>query len=111
MQAYHRRTRPAVSSSAAHGTEPLYAHTMTVHLSDSEDTTYVWGYGLLLMTWLMFFMTMYSLVGCYWVTSDNKLLTLIRNDNYYCFVFPITAIAFVYFVIWNWMGMKFFRHN
>ncbi|KAI9010341.1 hypothetical protein CLU79DRAFT_710670 [Phycomyces nitens] len=81
---------------------------MTVHLPETlPDTTYLWGYFLLISTWLIFFITMYSLIGRHWV----PVLDWIREDSYYCYVVPVTAIVFIYFVVCNWMGMKFFRHN
>jgi len=34
-----------------------------------------------------------------------------RDDTYYCVLVPLTLPVAVFFILLNWMGMKFFRHN
>ena len=42
---------------------------------------------------------------------DNQILDWIAQDEYYCYLLPATLPVTVYMVLWNWMSMKFFRHN
>ncbi|ORZ17192.1 phosphatidylinositol N-acetylglucosaminyltransferase subunit Y [Absidia repens] len=56
--------------------------------------------------------TMYAMIGSKYAPKTNiKWLDWIKDDQHYCLLVPITAIAWIYFIVWNWMGMKFFRHN
>ncbi|KAG2179862.1 hypothetical protein INT43_003648 [Umbelopsis isabellina] len=93
--------------------QPLYSRRMTVHMPETApDSTYLWGYALLLTTFVAFVVTVYVNVGTYFVPyTGNKFLDAIKDDDYYCLLVPITSIVFIYWVLWNWMGMKFFRHN
>ncbi|KAI9319065.1 phosphatidylinositol N-acetylglucosaminyltransferase subunit Y-domain-containing protein [Dichotomocladium elegans] len=92
---------------------PLYARRTMAHLSETiPDNTYLWGYALIAATAIMFISSMYALIGSKYVPdTNNKILDWIKHDEYYCLLVPITAIVYVYFIVWNWMGMKFFRHN
>ncbi|KAI8388106.1 phosphatidylinositol N-acetylglucosaminyltransferase subunit Y-domain-containing protein [Radiomyces spectabilis] len=118
MQSHRRRPSksilfPRTAASGGLAAQPLHARRLAGHTSETiPDTTYLWGYALLLMTFLMFMTTMYALVGSQYVPdTNNKILDWIKHDQYYCLLVPITAIVWIYFVVWNWMGMKFFRHN
>ncbi|CAO0799302.1 unnamed protein product [Mucor circinelloides] len=126
MQTHHRRRSsksillPRISNynATANNTlytagQPNYARRMTVHLPETiPDTTYLYGYALLIGTIFVFVMSGYSIIGSkYMPDTNNKILDWIKYDNYYCLLVPITAIVWIYWVLWNWMGMKFFRHN
>ncbi|CAG8595818.1 1299_t:CDS:2 [Ambispora gerdemannii] len=86
---------------------------MTTHLSQLEpDTTSLWGWMLLFATFMMFVSSMYAIVFSKFVPeTGNRTLDWIKRDEYYCLLLPITLSVTVYAVFWNWMGMKFFRHN
>ncbi|ORE11799.1 hypothetical protein BCV72DRAFT_197216 [Rhizopus microsporus var. microsporus] len=76
------------------------------------DNTYLYGYALLFTTFITFFISVYSIIASkYMPYTGNRILDWIKQDNYYCLLVPITAIAWIYWILWNWMGMKFFRHN
>ncbi|CAG8626020.1 19755_t:CDS:2 [Rhizophagus irregularis] len=45
-----------------------------------------------------------------WETG-NKTLDWIKKDEYYCLLVPLTLPVTIYAVFFNWLGMKFFRHN
>ncbi|CDH55514.1 predicted protein [Lichtheimia corymbifera JMRC:FSU:9682] len=92
---------------------PIYARRTMAHLPETiPDTTYLWGYALIAITAITFTILMYAIIGSKYVPDTNiKLLDWIKHDEYYCLLFPITAIVWIYFIVWNWMGMKFFRHN
>jgi hypothetical protein len=97
---------------------------------NTTDTTYLWGYCLLFATFTFFVGCLYAMFGSkcmpdtgikvykkiykkkhHHTHNTRKLLDWIKYDNYYCLLIPITAIVWIYFILWNWMGMKFFRHN
>ncbi|KAI7849716.1 phosphatidylinositol N-acetylglucosaminyltransferase subunit Y [Circinella umbellata] len=83
------------------------------HLPETTfDSTYLWGYALLVATAILFFGTLYAMIGSKFVPDTQiEILDWIKHDEYYCLLVPITAIVMIYFIVWNWMGMKFFRHN
>lgn len=55
---------------------------------------------------------MYATVVSKWMPiTGNKYLDWIREDRYYSFLVPIMLPVTVFFVVINWFGMKFFRHN
>ncbi|KAF7724534.1 hypothetical protein EC973_000911 [Apophysomyces ossiformis] len=117
MSFTHRR-RPSKSIllprlSTNNGPGQLYVRRMTARPPETvPDKTYLWGYALLTATILMFFSTMYTLVASKYVPyTQSKFLNSLKDDQYYCLLVPITAIAGIYFIMLNWMGMKFFRHN
>ncbi|KAI9183956.1 hypothetical protein H9P43_003008 [Blastocladiella emersonii ATCC 22665] len=39
------------------------------------------------------------------------LLDAVRDDRYYCYLVPLIVPVTVYHVIWNWFGIKLFKHN
>ncbi|KAI8886213.1 hypothetical protein K501DRAFT_292922 [Backusella circina FSU 941] len=79
---------------------------------NTPDITYLYGYCLLFATFIFFIGCLYAMFGSkYMPDTGIKLLDWIKYDNYYCLLIPITAIVWIYFILWNWMGMKFFRHN
>ncbi|KAI7890018.1 phosphatidylinositol N-acetylglucosaminyltransferase subunit Y [Mucor mucedo] len=86
---------------------------MTIHLPESTpDTTYLYGYALLISTFVMFMASFYSIIISQYMPDTNiKVLDWIKYDDYYCLLIPISALVFFYWIMWNWMGMKFFRHN
>ncbi|KAI9282191.1 phosphatidylinositol N-acetylglucosaminyltransferase subunit Y-domain-containing protein [Sporodiniella umbellata] len=114
MQSQYRR-RPSRSSFSSRTSSYINNTSQTKRTPSFEpipDNTYLYGYGLLLTTFITFFFLIYAIVVSKLLPpSNNKLLDWLRNDEYYCLLLPITAIAWIYWVIWNWMGMKFFRHN
>ncbi|ORX52392.1 hypothetical protein DM01DRAFT_1323538 [Hesseltinella vesiculosa] len=117
MHPTHRRRTsktilfPRVSSYGSEST--IYARRMTLHVPEHvPDTTPLWGYALLTGTFFVFMISLYWMVGSKWAPMTNiEWLDWLKEDEYYCLLVPITAIVWIYFIIWNWMGMKFFRHN
>ncbi|KAI9224649.1 phosphatidylinositol N-acetylglucosaminyltransferase subunit Y-domain-containing protein [Blastocladiella britannica] len=39
------------------------------------------------------------------------MLDAIQADHYFCYMVPLTLPVTVYFVIWNWFGLKLYKHN
>ncbi|KAI9331885.1 hypothetical protein BDR26DRAFT_659973 [Obelidium mucronatum] len=42
---------------------------------------------------------------------QGKLLRAIREDNHYCYILPLLPPILLFFVFFNWMGLKLHRHN
>ncbi|KAG0258735.1 hypothetical protein BG011_003107 [Mortierella polycephala] len=104
--------------SKAHNT-PHHTRRFTTLISDQEpDTTYLWGYLLFFATMVGFTVSMYALVASkYMPMTGNKARTLfvtldwIMQDSHYCMLVPVTIPVTVLAVLFNWLGMKLFRHN
>jgi hypothetical protein len=64
----HRRTLSPLP-------QPLYTRRMTVHMPETApDSTYLWGYALLITTFFAFVVTVYVTVGTYFVPyTGNKV--------------------------------------
>ncbi|KAF8927693.1 hypothetical protein BGZ58_010217 [Dissophora ornata] len=98
--------------SKAHNT-PHHTRRFTTLISDQEpDTTYLWGYLLFFATVIGFTVSMYALVASnYMPMTGNKTLDWIKQDSHYCMLVPVTIPVTVLAVLFNWLGMKLFRHN
>ncbi|KAF9917316.1 hypothetical protein FBU30_000801 [Linnemannia zychae] len=92
---------------------PHHTRRFTTLISDQEpDTTYLWGYLLFFCTMIGFTVSMYALVASnYMPLTGNKTLDWIKKDSHYCMLVPVTIPVTVLFVLFNWLGMKLFRHN
>lgn len=125
MQSHHRRrssksiflpristTNTANNTTISNG-QPNYARRMTIHLPETiPDKTYLYGYALLAATVFMFVASFYTIVVSKYIPDSNvKFFNNIKYDEYYCYLIPTTGLVWIYWVMWNWMGMKFFRHN
>ncbi|CAO3649175.1 unnamed protein product [Cunninghamella echinulata] len=117
MQTHRRRTSKSIllTPRVTANVPNYYTHArrMTVLVPESEpDNTYIYGYLLLGTTFTTFIILMYAMIGSnYAPITHVNWLDWVKKDEYYCLLIPITAIVWIYFIIWNWMGMKFFRHN
>ncbi|KAG0212537.1 hypothetical protein BGX28_006136 [Mortierella sp. GBA30] len=92
---------------------PHHTRRFTTLISDQEpDTTYLWGYLLFFCTMVGFTLSMYALVASnYMPMTGNKTLDWIKQDSHYCMLVPVTIPVTVLAVLFNWLGMKLFRHN
>ncbi|KAL5040470.1 hypothetical protein RTP6_007473 [Batrachochytrium dendrobatidis] len=73
-----------------------------------------YGWVLLIFTVLYFSVNMLMMVGSKWMIpadTQHKVLKWIRDDTYYCYLIPILGPVFVFFIFFNWLGMKYFRQN
>ncbi|KAJ1944881.1 hypothetical protein FBU59_002478 [Linderina macrospora] len=76
------------------------------------DDTPLYGYALLATTSTVFFVSIYALiVSKFMPYTGIRFLDMVKEDDYYCLLVPITGLSFIIAVFWNWLGMKFFRHN
>ncbi|KAL2920145.1 hypothetical protein HK105_200211 [Polyrhizophydium stewartii] len=74
----------------------------------------VYGWLLLAATAAYFAFNLFTLVLRHWLipaNSGSRLLEWIRNDKYYCYLIPVFGPVFVFFIFFNWLGMKYFRQN
>ncbi|RHZ74367.1 hypothetical protein Glove_225g65 [Diversispora epigaea] len=79
---------------------------------ENPDTAALWGCILLFSTFWMFVLSLYSIVMSEYVPeTGNTTLDWIKKDEHYCLLIPITLPVAVYAIFWNWLGMKFFKHN
>ncbi|KAJ2772676.1 hypothetical protein IWQ57_001664 [Coemansia nantahalensis] len=92
---------------------PRYTRYQSVQLPVNEpDDTPVYGYALLALTSVLFIASMYSLVVSKFVPYTGvPFLDAVKDDRYFCLLMPVTGLSFGFAVFWNWLGMKFFRHN
>ncbi|KAI9209406.1 phosphatidylinositol N-acetylglucosaminyltransferase subunit Y [Polychytrium aggregatum] len=70
--------------------------------------------GLLLAvaTSVYFVSAIYSICISKWLPYTGIwVLDWVKDDTYYCLLLPILGPVMVYFVFFNWLGMKFFRTN
>eukprot|EP00742_Colponemidia_sp_Colp-10_P007081 GILJ01007603.1.p1 GENE.GILJ01007603.1~~GILJ01007603.1.p1 ORF type:complete len:100 (-),score=6.61 GILJ01007603.1:129-428(-) len=74
----------------------------------------VWlkGYLLLFGCFVFFVVSMYSLVFSKWMpTTGHPVLDWISSDHYYCLLVPLLIPTTFLAIYFNWVAMKFFRHN
>ena len=43
--------------------------------------------------------------------SGNEFVDFVIEDNYYCYLVPLTIPTTVVALYANWVSLKFFRHN
>ena len=78
----------------------------------SPDYTFIYGYGLLAIAFLLFALPVYAIVLAPLLPpTQNMVLDAVRNDNYYKYLalslIPLTWLT----VFLNWSALKFFRTN
>lgn len=93
MQTHHRRRSsksillPRISNNNAINTlnsvgQPNYARRMTVHLPETiPDTTYLYGYALLIGTLFVFIMSGYSIIASKYMPDTNN--KVVKEKIYY----------------------------
>jgi hypothetical protein len=83
MQTHHRRRSSKsillprlstnnISNNLTWNGNPNYARRMTVHLPETiPDTTYLYGYALLFATFLLFMVSVYSIIASTYMPDTN----------------------------------------
>ncbi|KAJ1801587.1 hypothetical protein LPJ59_000152 [Coemansia sp. RSA 2399] len=90
---------------------PRYTRNQPLPAND-PDSTPMFGYALLALTAVVFVASMYALVVSKFMPYTGlAFVDAVKDDRYFCLLMPITGLSFVLVVFWNWIGMKFFRHN
>ncbi|KAJ2401956.1 hypothetical protein GGI23_001051 [Coemansia sp. RSA 2559] len=90
---------------------PRYTRNQPLPANDPDNTP-MFGYALLALTAVVFVASMYALVVSKFMPYTGlAFVDAVKDDRYFCLLMPITGLSFVLVVFWNWIGMKFFRHN
>ncbi|KAJ2779965.1 hypothetical protein H4R18_003711 [Coemansia javaensis] len=92
---------------------PRYTRYQPVRVpAGAPDNTPAYGYALLALTSVLFVSSMYSLVVAKFMPYTGvPFLDAVKDDRYFCLLMPVTGLSFGFAVFWNWLGMKYFRHN
>ena len=70
------------------------------------------GWMILFFTGFLFVTSLYSLLFSKLLpSSTNVIFRAMQEDNYYCYLIPLTPFVSVIAIYLNWVSMKFFRHN
>lgn len=43
--------------------------------------------------------------------SDFVIIRIFQNDHFYCYFIPVQLLTLWIFMLLNWLGMKYFKHN
>ena len=77
-----------------------------------EEETRLAGYALLIVTAFFTSMCIYGIVISKLLpNTGDALLDAVADDYHYCVLVPLTVPVALIAVYWNWVSMKFFRHN
>lgn len=69
----------------------------------------VTGWTLIIVSYLWLMVNTYTMILSKLLPMDvNNEIT---KDRHYCLIPPAMPVVFVLFVIVNWLGLKYFRHN
>ena len=72
----------------------------------------VYGWILLGITWsLTSFLLFWGYLIKLLPIQRFQFLIWLQNDDFYCFLLPLTIPLIFFISLWNWFGMKLFRHN
>jgi hypothetical protein len=67
---------------------------------------------LALITVFGFIYQLWALIICRLIPkSSNPLIKWFQDDHFYCYLIPVLGPAYFFFMLVNWLGMKYFRHN
>jgi hypothetical protein len=80
---------------------------------ESNETDELIGYGLITLAIIIFVSATYSMIisKIFMPYTGNKILDWIKDDEHYIFLVPSMVVTTMIFAYWNWVSMKFFRHN
>ena len=80
---------------------------------ESNEMDELMGYILITIGGLIFVSSTYSMIiaKIFMPYTGNKILDWIKDDEHYIFLIPSMVVTIMIFAYWNWVSMKFFRHN
>ena len=80
---------------------------------ESNETDDIIGYLLILIGAFIFVLSTYSMIiaKIFMPYTGNAILDWIKDDEHYIFLVPSMVVTVMIFAYWNWLSMKFFRHN
>jgi len=77
-----------------------------------EEGTRLCGYALVITSALLFAISTYAIIISKLLPRmGDDVLDSVAEDTYYCVLVPLTVPVTLIAVYWNWVSMKFFRHN
>jgi phosphatidylinositol glycan anchor class Y biosynthesis protein len=80
---------------------------------ESNETDDIIGYLMILVGSLVFVTSTYCMViaKIFMPYTGNTILDWVKDDEHYIFLVPSMIFMTFLFAYWNWLSMKFFRHN
>lgn len=77
-----------------------------------QNETALWGWVVLVGTLVAYIIGMYALVvSKIMPETGNPILDWVARDYYYSSLIVVMIPVSVIFVYFNWLSLKFFRHN
>ena len=79
----------------------------------SHEVHLLLGYFLISLGIFLWVIGFYSIVfsKLFMPYTGHKVLDWIKEDYYYCMVIPSYSLLIWAFIYFNWLAMKYFRHN
>ncbi|KAM9958149.1 hypothetical protein ACTFIW_013129 [Dictyostelium discoideum] len=78
----------------------------------NHDLTAFYGWIIIICTLTFFIISTYCLVFSKLLPdTGNRILDFIKYDWYYCLLVPVIIPVTIITVYFNWLSLKFFRHN
>ena len=85
---------------------------VSVNEEDEDKKDFRKGIFLIIIAFLFFFINFYSIfISKLLPYTGNSFLDSVKEDRYYCLLLPVFIPATAIFVYFNWLSLKFFRHN
>ena len=80
---------------------------------ENNEMNELLGYILILLGAIVFIMSTYSMIiaKIFMPYTGNRILDWVKDDEHYVFLIPSMIVTIMLFAYWNWVSMKFFRHN
>ena len=80
---------------------------------ESNEMSELTGYLLIGLGALVFVVSTYAMIiaKIFMPYTGNRVLDWFKDDEHYIFLVPSMYVTLVLFAYWNWVSMKFFRHN
>lgn len=83
-------------------------------MAHSSATHSLYWYGCIMgcLTVVYFAFNLYTLVISKLLPRTGiDWMDWVGQDHYYCYLLPLLGPVFVFFIFFNWLGMKYFRQN
>ena len=80
---------------------------------ESNETDDIIGYCLIFFGAIIFVGSTYAMIisKIFMPYTGNAILDWVKDDEHYIFLVPSMVVTVIIFAYWNWVSMKFFRHN
>ena len=87
-------------------------HVRVLPCEIDHESTRLCGYAILIIGTILILICLYTILISKLVPRTGDLvLDAVMEDTYYCILVPLTVPVTFIAVYWNWVSMKFFRHN